>query len=46
LTGHLTELDSIDEIQILIEGEKQETLAGHWDISKPITRDEKIIQKQ
>ena len=46
IVNSLTELDSIDEIQILIEGEIYETLAGHWDISKPITRDEKIIQKQ
>lgn len=46
IANSLTELDSIEKVQILIEGEIQETLAGHWDISKPITRDEKIIQKQ
>lgn len=41
----LTELDSIEKVQFLVEGEVMESLLGHWDTSTPIERDEKIIIK-
>ncbi|MBC7074491.1 MAG: GerMN domain-containing protein [Syntrophomonadaceae bacterium] len=45
IVNSLTELDEIDKVQILIAGEEQDTLAGHWDISQPLERDEDIIKK-
>lgn len=34
-----------EKVQILIEGEKQETLAGHIDIKRPIKQDKSMIRK-
>lgn len=45
LINTLTEIDSIDKVQLLIEGKKVETLAGHWDTSGPLERNEDIIKK-
>jgi len=45
IVNTLTELENIDKVQILIEGEKQDSLAGHWYIGDPLERDEKIIKK-
>ncbi|MDN5294360.1 MAG: germination protein [Eubacteriales bacterium] len=39
----LTEFPTIKRVQFLIEGEKIETLAGHADLSQPITRNEALI---
>lgn len=39
----LTELDTIEKVQFMVEGEVVESLLGHWDTSTPIERDEKII---
>ncbi len=44
IVNSLTELDDIDKVQILVEGEEQESLAGHWDISEPLKRDPNIIR--
>lgn len=46
LVNSLTELSDIEQVQIMIEGEKVETLKGHWDISEPISRDPNIILDQ
>ncbi|MBI4949543.1 MAG: GerMN domain-containing protein [Deltaproteobacteria bacterium] len=35
----------IEEVQILIEGKKAETLKGHIDISQPLKPDRKIIRE-
>lgn len=45
IVNSLTELPGIEKVQILIEGQKEDTLAGHWDLSSPISRDESIIGK-
>lgn len=34
----LTELPEIDKVQILVEGEKKETLKGHFEILEPLDR--------
>lgn len=43
LVNSLTEFEEIDKVQILINGEKQDSLAGHWAISKPLERDESFL---
>lgn len=43
LVNSLTELEEIEEVQILVEGEKVESLLGHWDTSQPLERDESFI---
>ena len=45
IVNSLTELDSIDEVQLLIEGKKVESLAGHMDTTVPLERNEDIIRK-
>lgn len=44
IVNSLTELPGIEKVQFLIEGQKQETLVGHWDLTNPISRDQKIIK--
>lgn len=46
ITNSLTELEAIGKVQILIDGEKQESLAGHWDIQEPLDRDPLIIKEK
>lgn len=41
----LTEFPEIKRVQILIDGKKVETLAGHIDISEPLSRSDKIIKR-
>lgn len=45
LINSLTEINSIDKVQLMIEGKKVETLAGHMDTSEPLERNEDIIKK-
>lgn len=45
LVNTLTEYEAIQGVQILIKGEKQDSLAGHWSIDKPIERDESLIKR-
>ncbi len=45
IVNSLTELPGIKKAQILINGKKVETLAGHADLSQPLVRDESIIKK-
>ncbi len=35
----LTELPGVQRVQVLVEGQKQDTLAGHWDITQPLERE-------
>ena len=44
IINSLTELDNIDEVLILINGETQETLVGHLDISEPFGRIESLLK--
>ncbi|HZJ84389.1 MAG TPA: GerMN domain-containing protein [Syntrophomonadaceae bacterium] len=45
LVNSITELDTIEEVLILVEGEIQESLIGHLYTKEPFTRDEKTIRK-
>lgn len=44
IVNTLTQFPAVQKVQILIDGQKVETLAGHVDLTRPLTRDEKIIQ--
>ncbi|MBP2645961.1 MAG: Lipoprotein LpqB, GerMN protein [Firmicutes bacterium] len=45
IVNTLTEFSEIDKVQIMVEGKKVDTLAGHMDVSEPLSRSEKIIKK-
>ena len=45
IVNTLTRFSAVEEVQILVEGQIVETLAGHVDLSKPLVRDEHIISK-
>lgn len=45
IVNSLTELPGIEKVQLLIAGQKEDTLVGHWSISGPISRDTSIIRK-
>ena len=38
IVGSLIELDSVEKVQFLIDGEKAESLMGHFDISEPFEK--------
>ncbi|MDI6601467.1 MAG: GerMN domain-containing protein [Thermoanaerobacteraceae bacterium] len=42
----LTELPDIKKVQFLIEGNKTDTLAGHYDILNPLDRDPTLIREE
>lgn len=44
IVNTLTDFPSIDYVQILIEGQAGETIAGHILLDEPIARDEAIIK--
>lgn len=44
LVNSLTELENIEQVQILINGQKAETLAGHLTIDEPLNRDESLLK--
>jgi germination protein M len=44
IVNSLTELAGIVQVQILIEGDKAETLAGHLEIMEPLERNPFILQ--
>ncbi|MDD2619148.1 MAG: GerMN domain-containing protein [Syntrophomonadaceae bacterium] len=46
IVNSLTELKEIKQVQILVAGEKQDSLAGHLDISQPIARDAGLIKAE
>jgi len=43
IANTLIKFPGIEKVQILIDGKKAETLAGHYDISKPIGRNETLL---
>ncbi|MDR3589958.1 MAG: GerMN domain-containing protein [Negativicutes bacterium] len=45
IVNTLTEFPEIHKVQILVEGKKVDTLAGHMDLSEPLSRSEKIVRK-
>ena len=45
IVNTLTEFTDIHKVQILVEGKVVQTLTGHMDVSKPLSRSEGIIKK-
>jgi len=45
IVNSLTTLPDVTGVQFLLEGEKHEAILGHADTTKPIMRNENIIQK-
>ena len=45
IVNTLTEFPDIQKVQILVEGKTVETIAGHIDVSEPLSRSEQIIKK-
>ncbi|MBQ4212161.1 MAG: GerMN domain-containing protein, partial [Selenomonas sp.] len=45
LVNTLTEFSEIKKIQILVEGKKIDSLAGHFDLTKPVERMTNLIKK-
>jgi len=45
IVNTLTEFPEIEKVQLLVEGKKIDTIAGHLDTSEPLSRSEKIIKK-
>lgn len=45
LVDTLTQFSSIDKVEILVEGQKVETLAGHMDLSIPVIRNTQIVKE-
>lgn len=45
IVNTLTEFPDIEQVQILVNGKKIETISGHMDTSEPLSRSEKIIKK-
>lgn len=44
IVNTLTQFPTVKKVQIFIEGERVQTLAGHLDISKPLERDSSLIR--
>lgn len=44
IVNTLTQFPSVEKVQILIEGERVQTLAGHLDISRPLAREGNLIK--
>lgn len=45
VVNSLTELENIDKVVFLIEGQKEKTLSGHLIFDEPFYRDESLIKK-
>jgi len=45
IVNTLTQFPTVREVQILVDGEQVETIAGHMDVSTTMARNEDIIQK-
>ena len=44
IVNSLTKLDGIHKVQLLVEGQKIETLAGHFDTSEPLEPDNNLVK--
>lgn len=44
IANTLTKLPEIERVQILVEGRKVESLAGHVDITQPLGRNEEVLK--
>ena len=44
LVNTLTQFSTVENVEILVEGEKIETLAGHMDLSAPVSRNAELIK--
>ncbi|HHW12573.1 MAG TPA: GerMN domain-containing protein [Firmicutes bacterium] len=44
LVNTLTKFPEVEAVRILIEGQPVETLAGHFDLSRPLRRNEQVIR--
>lgn len=45
IVNTLTELPEIKKVQILLEGDKLDSLAGHMDLVEPLARNTQLIKK-
>ena len=43
IANTVTKIGIVDRVQILVEGKKVETLAGHLDVSKPVRRSDTVV---
>lgn len=46
IVNTMAQFPEIDRVQILIEGEEIETLAGHLDLLKPLEPDKRLIKEE
>ncbi|MBE3587051.1 MAG: GerMN domain-containing protein [Thermoanaerobacteraceae bacterium] len=46
IVNTLTQFPSVQKVQLLVEGERQQSLAGHLDISRPLQRDSGLIRSR
>ena len=46
MVNTLTKFPGVEAVQILIEGNPVETLAGHFDLSRPLRRNEQVIRDE
>jgi len=46
IVNTLTQFNSVDQVQILIAGQQVETLAGHIELSQPISFNSQIIKSE
>lgn len=45
IVNTLTNFSDIERVQILVDGQRVATLAGHLDVSEPLSRSENVIKK-
>lgn len=45
IVNTLTEFEDIQQVQIMVEGKKIDTISGHMDTGEPLSRSEKIIKR-
>ncbi|HWI54912.1 MAG TPA: GerMN domain-containing protein [Desulfobacteria bacterium] len=46
LVDTLTQFDTVKQVEILIEGQRIDTLAGHMDLSAPVMKNTQIVKSQ
>lgn len=46
IVNTLTQFPTVQRVQVLVEGRVVETLAGHLDLSRPLTRNSNIIRQK